>query len=64
MIFLKTIIVIEQATEDIYENARKLERIFLNSRLEILQKEPEQLIKEVLLDIKTITKGFLFMFLQ
>lgn len=38
--------IIEQQTEDIYEKARNLERLFLNSRLEILKKEPDQFAKE------------------
>ena len=38
---------IEQQTQDVYEKAINVERLFLNYRLEILRKDPEQLIKEV-----------------
>ena len=38
---------IEQQTEDVYDKARDLERLFMKYRMDILKKDPEQLVKEV-----------------
>ena len=38
---------IEQQTEDVYDKARDLERLFMKYRIDILKKDPEQLVKEV-----------------